>query len=231
MTGRSRFPLNRLLSRLGFASRTQATILISEGRIRLNGRVCRDPERTFGLKDCVEALDEEGRWSKVDPPRSHRYAAWHKPKGLVVTARDESGRPSLSDVLPLELEGCFPVGRLDKDSEGLLLLTDDGPWADRMSAPGSCEKRYRVTYDREPTPEQRLAMAAGGELSRGITVGPCRIEPAGPRTCLVWLREGKNRQIRRLAEREGLRVVRLLREAVGEIELGDLPCGSWRWIP
>jgi pseudouridine synthase len=134
-------------------------------------------------------------------------------------------------MLPPELAGCFAVGRLDKDSEGLLLLTDDGPWADRMSAPGACTKRYRVTYDRDPTPEQLHAMAGGGELSRGIAVGSCRITVVGPRTCLVWLSEGKNRQIRRLAEREGLRVVRLLREAVGEIELGDLPQGTWRWIP
>jgi 23S rRNA pseudouridine2605 synthase len=187
--------------------------------------------RTFRLNEGVEIRDADGRWSKADQPSSHRYAIWHKPKGVVVTARDERKRPSLGEVLPPELAGCFAVGRLDKDSEGLLLLTDDGPWADRMSTPGACMKRYRVTFDRDPTREQCVAMAAGGELSRGITVGPCRIEPAGPRTCLIWLSEGKNRQIRRLAEREGLKVVRLQREAMGEIELGDLPHGAWRWLP
>lgn len=231
MGERTRYPLARLLSRLGAASRARAAELAREGGVRVDGRVCRDPERTFPIDAKVEVRTRDGAWQRLEDQGHRRYAAWHKPKGVVVTARDERGRTSLADVLPPELAGCFAVGRLDKDSEGLLLLTDDGPWADRISAPGACEKRYRVTYDREPTPSQRTAMASGGSLPRGIVVSPCRIEPAGPRTCLVWLREGRNRQIRRLAEREGLKVIRLVREAVGEIELGDLPPGAWRWVP
>lgn len=229
MPDRTRYPLDRLLSRLGAASRAEAGRMVAEGRVRVHGRVVRDPRRAFGLKDPVE-IQVEGVWRRAEAPVVHRYAAWHKPPGIVVSARDERGRPDLSSALPPELAGCFAAGRLDRDSEGLLLLTDDGTFADAAVAPGRHAKRYRVTFDAEPGEAQIRAMAAGGDLGRGFTVAPCEVRRSGPRECVFLLHEGKNRQIRRLAGREGLTVTRLLREAIGPIDLGALPPGGWRWL-
>ncbi|HTL99111.1 MAG TPA: pseudouridine synthase [Holophagaceae bacterium] len=229
MSDRTRFPLDRLLSRLGVASRAEAGRLIRDGRVRVHGRVVRDARRDFGLRDPVEVL-REGAWARAEPKTVHRYAAWHKPPGVVVSARDERGRADLSSALPPELEGCFAAGRLDMDSEGLLLLTDDGAFADAAVAPGRHAKRYRVTFDADPSDAQIEGMAAGGELGRGIIVGPCEVRRSGERECIFILHEGKNRQIRRLAEREGLKVMRLLREALGPVELGSLTPGGWRWL-
>ena len=229
MSDRQRFPFDRLLSRLGVASRAEAGRMIREGRVRVHGRVVHDPQRDYGLKDPVEIL-REGIWSKAEAPTAHRYAVWHKPRGVVVSAKDERGRADLSSVLPPELDGCFAAGRLDMDSEGLLLLTDDGAFADAAVAPGGHTKRYRVTFDAEPSDAQITAMAKGGTLDRGIEVSPCEVLRSGPQECVFILHEGKNRQIRRLAEREGLRVTRLVREAIGTIELGGLPLGGWRWL-
>jgi 23S rRNA pseudouridine2605 synthase len=229
MSGRERFPLARLLSRLGVASRAEGARLAREGQVRVNGRPCTDPERTFTLKDRVEVL-RDGAWAIAAAPAARRYAAFHKPAGVLVSARSEAGHRALDQVLPPELAGCFAVGRLDLESEGLLLITDDGPWADAVIAPGGHEKRYRVTFDVDPTDAQIAAMAVGGTLERGIVVGPCRIERAAARTCLFFLHEGRNRQIRRLVRREGLKVRRLVRESIGLVELGDLAPGGWRWL-
>ena len=229
MPGRQRFPLDRLLSRLGVASRAEAGRMIREGLVRVHGRVVRDPQRGFGLKDPVEVL-RDGGWTRAEAPSAHRYAAWHKPPGIVVSARDERGRADLASALPLELAGCFAAGRLDLESEGLLLLTDDGAFADAAVAPGRHAKRYRVTFDADPSDAQIGGMAMGGALGRGLEAGPCEVRRSGPRECLFILHEGKNRQIRRLAEREGLTVTRLIREAMGEIELGGLAPGGWRWL-
>ena len=229
MSDRARFPLDRLLSRLGVASRAEAARMVGEGRVRVHGRVVRDPQRAFGLKDPVE-IQTDGVWMRAEAPVSHRYAAWHKPRGVVVSARDERGRADLSSSLPPELEGCFAAGRLDKESEGLLLLTDDGTFADAAVAPGRHAKRYRVSFDAEPSDPRIAGMAAGGALGRGIAVEPCEVRRSGPCECIFVLHEGKNRQIRRLAEREGLAVTRLVREAIGSIELGTLALGEWRWL-
>ncbi len=128
------------------------------------------------------------------------------------------------------MEGCFAAGRLDRESEGLLLLTEDGTFADAAVAPGGHTKRYRVTFDAEPSEAQMEGMARGGALGRGLEVGPCEVTRSGVREAVFILHEGKNRQIRRLAEREGLIVTRLVREAIGSIELGDLKSGAWRWL-
>ncbi|HJW09298.1 MAG TPA: pseudouridine synthase [Holophagaceae bacterium] len=229
MESRDRYPLARLLSRLGVASRAEAGRWVREGRVRVHGCVVRDPERSFGLKDPVE-VQRDGVWRPAEAPAQRRYAAFHKPPGVLVSARSEAGHAALTDALPPELAGCFAVGRLDLESEGLLLLTDDGPWADAVIAPGRFEKRYRVTFDAEPTDAQIAAMAAGGALERGIVVEACRVERAGPCACRFFLHEGRNRQIRRLAKREGLKVRRLVREAIGPVELGALEPGAWRWL-
>ncbi|HET6330683.1 MAG TPA: pseudouridine synthase [Holophagaceae bacterium] len=229
MSERARFPLDRLLSRLGVASRAEAARMVGEGRVRVHGRVVRDPHRGFGLKDPVE-IQVDGAWRRAEAPVSHRYAAWHKPLGMVVSARDERGRADLASTLPPELEGCFAAGRLDMESEGLLLITDDGTFADAAVAPRGHAKRYRVVFDQELSEAQIAAMAAGGVLGRGIAVEPCDVQRRGARECVFILHEGKNRQIRRLAEREGLAVMRLVREAIGPVELGRLAPGEWRWL-
>lgn len=203
--------------------------MVREGRVRVHGRVVRDAARSFTLKDPVEVW-RDGIWARAEAPATHRYAAWYKPVGVVVSARDERGRADLASSLPPELKGCFAAGRLDKDSEGLLLLTDDGAFADAAVAPGGHAKRYRVTFDTELSDPQIEGMARGGALGRGIEVGPCEVRRSGPLECVFILHEGKNRQIRRLAERERLKVIRLIREAIGSIALGSLQAGEWRWL-
>lgn len=159
-----------------------------------------------------------------------RYAAFHKPPGVLVSHADPRGRRRLVELFPPELAGCFPVGRLDRDSEGLILVTDDGGFFHAVTRPGGCAKLYRVEFDQDPSAEQLQDMARGGAIGRGLRVAPCVVEPAGPGAARIRLEEGKNRQIRRLAARAGLQVRGLIREAVGPVQLGDLPPGGWKWL-
>jgi 23S rRNA pseudouridine2605 synthase len=209
---------------MGYCSRSQAAILIRAGRVTLNGRIVRDPESPAHMpQDRIEVdslpLDK----------KASIYLAMNKPRGVVTTASDEKGRATVYDLLEPGLPWVGPVGRLDKASEGLLLLTNDSEWADGITAPsGHLDKKYHVQVD----------CVADGDLLARITSGEnLRAKDArllrrgGKNSWLeVTLDEGKNRQIRRLLEALEVKVLRLVRVSIGPLELGDLKKGSVRQL-
>ena len=223
----SRERLQKYLARCGVASRRASEEIIVGGRVRVNGAVTAelgtsvDPDR-----DMVEL---DGR--RVRPPKTHSYVMLNKPIGVVSTASDPQGRRTVLDLVDVSAR-LYPVGRLDYDSEGLLLLTDDGDLAMRLTHPRhTVEKEYRALLTGEIT-DEIVALLRRGVMLDGRPTAPARVEsledvPDGTWTRFV-LREGRNRQIRRMVEQVGLGVVRLVRVRIGSLRLGDLPPGSWR---
>lgn len=219
--------LARALSKLGFCSRSQAAELIRAGRVRLNGAARRDPETPVRLgRDRIE-VDRNAVTAE-----SKIYLMLNKPRGVVTTASDERGRQTVYSLLEGKLPWVGPVGRLDKASEGLLLLTNDSEWAARISDPGShLDKTYHVQVAAFPsdilTNALLTGMRVGGELLRAKRA---RVLRSGEKN--TWLEitldEGKNRQIRRMLEHLGIEVLRLIRLAIGPLALGQLPKGKFR---
>ncbi len=220
--------LARALSKLGYCSRSRAAELIVAGRVKLNGAVRRDPQTPVRLgKDRIEIEGQpiEGR--------SRIYLALNKPRGVVTTASDEKDRETVYAYLPEGLTWIAPVGRLDKASEGLLLLTNDSEWAARITAPEiHLDKTYHVQIS--AIADEKLLQglrngirAADGEFLRVKTV---RVLRQGERHSWleIVLDEGKNRQIRRMLEELKIEVLRLVRVAIGPLALGDLPKGATR---
>lgn len=222
-----RIGLARALSKLGYCSRAQAFGLIRAGRVTLNGRACRDPEAP--VHPAVDRIRVDGQAVALPAPV---YLMLNKPRGLVTTAADEKGRKTVYDCLPTDLPWLAPVGRLDKASEGLLLLTNDSEWAAKVLAPEShLDKTYHVQIG-IVADEALLAAMLRGVNSRGdyLRVGGARILRHGQRNSWLelTLREGKNRHIRRLLEHLGVEVLRLVRVAIGPLELGELAKGAFR---
>ncbi|MEM9779593.1 MAG: pseudouridine synthase [Pseudomonadota bacterium] len=213
------------LARAGVASRRGAEVMIAEGRVRVNGKAIDSPALNVGASDRIE-VDGKPLAAK-EPVRMWRY---HKPSGLVTTTADEKGRRTIFDALPEEMPRVMSVGRLDLNSEGLLLLTNDGDLKRRLELPSTgWVRKYRVRVKGEPT-EAMLA-----PLGRGVTVDGERFMPMdvkldrqqGSNAWLtLGLREGKNREIRRAMESVGLVVNRLIRVSYGPFQLGDLARGG-----
>jgi 23S rRNA pseudouridine2605 synthase len=223
--------LARALSKLGACSRSQATELIRAGRVKLNGKLRRDPETPVQLgKDRIE-LD-----SKLLVSCERIYLALNKPRGVVTTASDEKGRETVYSYLPENFPWVAPVGRLDMASEGLLLLTNDSEWAARISAPEThLDKTYHVQIDRIADENLLDALRHGirssedGELLRAKRASLLRLGERNSWIEIV-LDEGKNRQIRRMLEQLQIEVLRLVRVAIGPLALGDLAKGETRII-
>jgi 23S rRNA pseudouridine2605 synthase len=219
--------LARALSKLGFCSRSQAAKLIRAGRVQLNGAARCDPETPVRLeRDRIE-VDRNAVAAE-----SRVYLMLNKPRGVVTTASDEKGRETVYSLLGEELPWVGPVGRLDKASEGLLLLTNDSEWAARLSDPGShLNKTYHVQVGAlaGETLADKLVrgMSTRGELLRAKHA---RVLRSGEKN--TWLEivldEGKNRQIRRMFEHLGIEVLRLIRVAIGPLVLGQLAKGKSR---
>jgi pseudouridine synthase len=209
-----------MLALAGVASRRKAEDLIRAGRISVNGVTAYLGESADPEKDEI-ALD-----GRTVAAQLLEYWILHKPRGVITTTRDPEGRPTVLDLLPPEARGkrLFPVGRLDLDSEGLLLLTNDGEVAQAMLHPSlGCEKEYRVIARGRLSPATRRLLAAGTELEDGPMV-PCRVGPVryDPRTLHLTLREGRKRQIRRALAARGHPVLRLIRIRMGPLRLGRL---------
>jgi 23S rRNA pseudouridine2605 synthase len=220
--------LARAISKLGYCSRSRAAELIAAGRVKWNGAVRRNPETPVHLgKDKIEIDGEPvGRSSKI-------YLAMNKPRGVVTTAADEKGRETVYGYLPAELPWLAPVGRLDKASEGLLLLTNDSEWAERITAPEThLDKTYHVQIgaiaDEALLQKLRSGIrASDGELLRVKNV--CMLRSGEHNSWLeIVLDEGKNRHIRRMLEALKIEVLRLVRVAIGPLALGDLRKGATR---
>jgi 23S rRNA pseudouridine2605 synthase len=239
-----RVQLHRALSKLGWGSRTQAWEWVRAGEVCVDGRVVADPLAWVDLD-----RQRITRGGAAPPAATSVVLALHKPRGVLTTRRDERGRRTVYDLLPPGLPWVFPAGRLDADSEGLLILTSDAALAVRLTEPAHrVPKTYRVTLDGPLTDEQMQRLRSGVDLSDGRTqpaevrrlaVGqtflsadqPGRQEcvpHASARVVEIVLTEGRNRQVRRMLRAVGRRVRRLVRVAVGGLELGDLPPGACR---
>ena len=224
-----RFGAARVISKLGLGSRTQGAQWVREGRVRVNGRLIKDPE--FPVDQATDRISVDGK----EDAQPRLVIMLNKPRGLVTTARDEQGRDTVYRCLEgAGLPWLAPVGRLDKASEGLLLFSNDPEWAARMTNPATGpDKTYHVQIDR--IADQALA----AKLARGTTVDG-ELLSAKKARCLrqgqknAWIEiildEGRNRQIRRLLGAFDIAVLRLVRVSVGELQLGDLPKGAWRIV-
>lgn len=219
--------LARALSKLGYCSRSQAAELIRAARVQLNGGVCLDAEAPVRLGQDRIALGGD-----VIEPRQKLYLMMNKPRGLVTTTDDEKGRETVYSVLHKDLPWVSPVGRLDKASEGLLLLTNDSEWGACVTAPEThLPKTYHVQIDTVPD-EKLLATMLRGVKHEGeqLRAGKARILRSGQKNCWleIILDEGKNRQIRRMLGALGTGVLRLVRVAIGPLQLGKLAKGEYR---
>jgi len=212
---------------MGYCSRSQATALIRAGRVTLNQRLTRDPEKPVRMGLDHIAVD--------DAPIEERpkiYLMMNKPRGAVTTASDENGRATVYDLLEPGAQWVGPVGRLDKASEGLLLFTSDSKWAAKITDPEShLEKQYHVQVNcvagDDLVTRIRAGVTAGGEHLRVKAARVVRI--GGKNSWLeISLDEGKNRHIRRLLEAVGVEVLRLVRVSIGPLELGTLKKGEVR---
>jgi 23S rRNA pseudouridine2605 synthase len=211
-------------------SRTQAAQWVREGRVRVNGRVARDPE--FPVRQGLDRIDVEGRESA---PAARVVLMLNKPRGLVTTARDEKGRATVySCFAGADLPWVAPVGRLDKASEGLLLFSNEPEWAARITDPDSGPpKTYHVQIDRLPEAALLEQIERGAVVDgEPLTVRSARTLRSGDKN--AWLEivldEGRNRHIRRLLEAFDVRVLRLVRVAIGPLLLGELAKGQWRML-
>ena len=225
--------LQKLLSRAGVMSRRQADVLLQAGRLHLNGQPARPGDRAVAGVDCI-TLDGRRLHLGVVAQR-RRTLLLHKPPGVLCTCRDPQGRPTVLDLLPTAAgQGLYPVGRLDRDSEGALLLTNDGDLALRLTHPRhGHHKTYRVWLVGVPSAAS-LAAWRSGLLLDGQRTRPAQVElehRSAVGSCLrIVLREGRKRQIRRIAEQLGHPVRRLQRLALGALTLGSLASGCWRWL-
>jgi 23S rRNA pseudouridine2605 synthase len=219
------------MSKLGHCSRSQATSLIRAGRVRLNGRLRRDPETPVHMG--LDRISVDGREIAAD---AKIYLMMNKPRGLVTTASDEKGRETVYSMLEnAGLPWVAPVGRLDKGSEGLLLMTNDSEWAARIAAPEShLDKIYHVQIGTiaDDSIVQALVKGIRTEDKNVLRAISGKVLRSGEKNCWleIALDEGKNRQIRRMLEALGIEVMRLIRVAVGPLQLGDLGKGRYRQL-
>ncbi|RRD49287.1 pseudouridine synthase [Arachnia propionica] len=220
--------LQKVLAAAGVASRRASEILIEEGRVEVNGKVVTEQGRRVDPERDTIRVDG----ARIPPPRRHQYLVVNKPRGVVSTMDDPEGRRTLADLLPRRSERLFHVGRLDTDTEGLILLTNDGEFANRMTHP-----RYEV-------PKTYLAEVAGlveprtiKRLEKGLRLDDGPVKPdrvklvsrSETRSLLsITLHEGRNRIVRRMMDAVGHPVDRLARTAIGPVRLGQLTVGTAR---
>jgi 23S rRNA pseudouridine2605 synthase len=225
-----RVGLARALSKLGFCSRSAAFDLVRAGKVRLNGKTRRDPEFPVHIKK--DRLEVDGRTVTA---KAKAYLMLNKPRGVVTTASDEKNRQTVYSFLPDDIPWIAPVGRLDKASEGLLLLTNDSEWSARVLAPEThLEKTYHVQVATVANAGLLERIGKGVKTRDGdfLRAGSVNILRGGKRNTWleVVLEEGKNRHIRRMLAEFGIQVLRLIRISIGPLALGNLPKGSCRQL-
>ena len=222
--------IQKALADMGLCSRRQAEQIISEGRVKLNGH----PVKLGDKMDMHEdVLSVDGRTIRPPKKKEYKYYMLHKPRGYITTSSDDRGRKTVMELIKDIPERVYPVGRLDKDSESLLLFTNDGALANALTHPShQVAKMYRVTVHPAATKEQVVALANGVVLDDGTKTLPAIIRVVAEdedRTVMeMSIKEGKNRQIRRMCRAVGLDVARLSRKSVGAVKLGMLAPGKYR---
>src|SRR5690349_2260817 len=215
----------KAMARAGLCSRREAERWIEQGRVRVNGTLLRSPAHDVGGRDCITV--DGNPLPAAEPPRLWRY---HKPKGLVTTHRDPAGRPTVFEHLPSHLPRVISVGRLDFNTEGLLLLTNDGALARHLELPATgWLRRYRVRAHGAVTQAALDALQQGIEIA-GVRYGPIEARLDKAQGANVWLtlalREGKNREVRTILDSLGLTVNRLIRVSFGPFQLLELEPGE-----
>ncbi|HJQ89558.1 MAG TPA: pseudouridine synthase [Propionibacteriaceae bacterium] len=221
--------LQKVLAAAGIASRRASEVLISEGRVEVNSEVVLEQGRRVDPEHDVIRVDG----SRIPPPRRHRYLALNKPRGVVATMSDPEGRRTVADLIaPHSTERLFHVGRLDTDTEGLLILTNDGDFAHRLAHPSFQVPKTYIAEVNGAVGEQTLR-----RLRRGISLEDGPVQPtsvkivssAGDKTLLkITIQEGRNRIVRRTMEAVGHPVRRLSRIGIGPVRLGNLKVGEYR---
>jgi 23S rRNA pseudouridine2605 synthase len=223
--------LGRALSKLGYCSRAQALRLINTGKVKINGQVVRNHARRISLD--FDRLEVDDR--PVNKEASC-YLVLNKPRGLITSTHDEKERETVYKCLEQSsLPRLIPVGRLDKASEGLLLFTNDTAWANRITAPAShLDKVYHVQIKGVPDAQLLQKMSRGIETATAEILSVKRIHIVRSGKSTGWLEivldEGKNRQIRRILEKLNIPVLRLVRVAIGPLQLGNLAKGQYRFL-
>jgi len=198
-------------------------MLIAEGRVTVDGRTA-----TLGMSVDPQAVVIRVDGARLRSAEAPVYIALHKPVGVLTSARSQAGRSTVLDLVPTA-ERIFPVGRLDVDSEGLVLLTNDGPLAQVLTHPRhEHEKEYRVQLDAPPSDDQLRRWRHGLRLPDGVQTLPARVDALGGDWLRVIMKQGRKRQIRETAKALGLRVRRLQRVRIASLRLGELRPGEWR---
>ena len=216
--------LQKILSGAGICSRRKAEEYLTAGRVKVNGIIASLGDKADPERDVVEV---DG--AAVTSPAAHTYVMLHKPRGVVTTMSDEKGRPTVAELV----RGCparvWPVGRLDMDSEGLLLLTDDGELTHRLTHPSHrVEKEYVVKVRGDTA--RALSLLRAPMVIDGENMEADRVELTGKNTLTMVIHQGKNRQIRRMCAAAGLEVLRLKRVREGGLRLHDLQAGCWKLL-
>lgn len=219
--------LERVLSKAGLGSRTQARSWIGAGRVRVNGKVIQNPDHWVDFGRDKVTLDD-----KPVRPGEKIFLLLYKPKGYLTTFKDPEGRPTVYDLIPDVETWVFPVGRLDLETSGLLILTNDTQFAERLTNPDyKAPKTYQVKAAGRLTSEQLEQLSRGVALSDGATRPAIvkRLRDSEKHTFLeITITEGRNRQVRRMLEAVNSKVLKLVRTAIGPIRIGDLPIGKYR---
>jgi 23S rRNA pseudouridine2605 synthase len=228
MKSKKEMTLDRLLSRFGLGSRNTAKEIIASGKVKVNGRIVKDPELWVSPEKDAVHLDG----NRLRPARK-KYLLFYKPKGVITSHGDPDGRKTIYDCLDPGMPWVAPVGRLDKDTSGLIVLTNDNDFANYVTDPTSeVPKTYLVKANTLVSDEMLIRMEQGVDLGRGDWAKPRsvrRIEDRGKHSWLeIILTEGKNREVRRLLEALGLKVLKLVRTQIGPCTLEGLQVGKWR---
>lgn len=217
--------LNKLLAERGIAARRKCDVLIKTGEVRVDGEVVREPGTQ--VDPARQRVTVSGHALAGERPDA--YYALHKPVGVLTTMLDPGGRPTVKSYLPEGGPRLFPVGRLDGDTSGLLLLTSDGDLAHRLMHPRyEIPKTYHLTLAEPPSARALAQLGMGVEFAPGEKSRPARVEVIARRRVALTIAEGRNRQVRRMCAALGLDLVALERVSVGPITLGDLPAGALR---
>lgn len=218
--------IQKYLADCGVMSRRKAEEEIQRGNVTVNGRKATIGQKVIPGKDYVTFMGK----TVIVTTKEKIYLKLNKPRGYVSTMSDEKGRKCVADLVKNIPERVYPIGRLDLDSEGLLLMTNDGELANALMHPkAGIEKVYVVKVRTAPSEEQMRALNQSMEID-GYTILPCRVscpEPEIPNKLRFILKEGRNRQIRKMCEQVGLEVTRLKRIAEGKVQLGGLRSGTW----
>lgn len=216
--------LQKILSAAGVCSRRQAEEYLSAGRVTVNGHTAALGQKADPDRDviCVDG-------APVHAPSAPTYLMLHKPRGYITTLSDEKGRPAVADLVHDCPARVWPVGRLDWDSEGLLLMTNDGELTHRLTHPShQVEKEYIVTVTGDI--DAALPILEGPMSLDDVPLAPAQVRVLGEKRLAIVIHQGKNRQVRRMCAAAGLEVTRLKRLREGTLTLGDLPRGQWRLL-